>query len=178
MRKSIYGMIVIVATVASLSGCNSVTNKLAESDPAPSKVTKRETLIERDNPKSDNCELKRPGGGGQCEDGRHALAKNSTASKNKDRDFVPSDCTAFGLRGYKLLAELGHRMSEWKAYCSASGSGATSNASASGQQTPAGGDGSKGGTWFCEDSVDGSGNYGTFEMTLQTGRFYDCRKVN
>ncbi len=51
-------------------------------------------------------------------------------------------------------------------------------ASASGQQGAVEtGDGSKDGTWYC-DTVDGSGNYGTYEMTQHPERYINCKRVN
>lgn len=175
MGKARYAALVALAVAVGLSGCNTVSDKLSEPGPSSGKVTKRETRINRDAPKGDSCELKNPYGTGECDDGRHATAKGKSASKKTNRPLVPGDCTAFGLAGYAKLAELGHRMEEWKAYCSAQQAAQTPAAA---RQRPVTDDGDRGGTWFCEDSADGSGNYGTYEMTLQTNRYYDCKKVD
>lgn len=164
-----------MALAVGLTGCNTVANKVGEPGPSSGKVTKRETLIDRDAPQGKSCELKNPSGTGECDDGRGATNKGKTASKKSDRPFVPSDCTAFGLAGYAKLAELGHRMSEWKAYCNQQ---QAAEAPAPAAQAPATGNGGQGGTWYCDDKIDGSGNYGVYEMTLQTDRFYNCKKVD
>lgn len=165
--------LVALVFAMSLSGCGPVANKLAEPGPLSAKVSERNTRIHRDSAPGDSCELKHPAGTGQCEDGRHATTRNRPESKKTDRPFRPSDCTAYGIQGYALLAELGHRMSEWKAYCAASQT----------EQAPGSDDavvveGSQEGTWFCEDRLDGSGNYGTAEMTRHPERYYDCKRVD
>lgn len=159
-----------------LAGCVTVTDKLAEPGPGVGKpAPKKQTLIVTDadegRNQGDGCELKNPAGTGACEDGRQATTK---AKARTDRPFMPSDCTTYGLGGYALLAELGHRMKDWKAYCNAQAAAPAPAA----QQAVVTDDGDRGGTWFCEDSADGSGNYGTWEMTQHPERYYDCKQVD
>ena len=164
-----------------LAGCVTVTDKLAEPGPSAGKpAPKKQTLIVTDADEGRNqgkgCELKNPAGSGSCDDGQNAAvgAKPAAtkASARTDRPFRPSDCTTYGLGGYALLAELGHRMKDWKAYCNAQ------TATPAARQATVTDDGDRGDTWFCEDSVDGAGNYGTWEMTQHPDRYYDCKRVD
>ncbi|MCF8510419.1 MAG: hypothetical protein K9G43_03140 [Rhodobacteraceae bacterium] len=164
-----------------------MTDQLAASGPDLGKpAPKRQTLIVTDadegRNQGDGCELKNPTNAGTCDDGRNVIAQSKPAqpattqasaksSARTDRPFVPSDCTTYGLGGYALLAELGHRMKDWKAYCNA-------QESQSATQAVVTDDGDRGGTWYCEDNVDGSGNYGTWEMTQHPERYYDCKRVD
>ena len=115
-----------------------------------------------------NCELKNPTGTGSCEDGRGAKASASSASTGRGRPFKPSDCTTYGPGAYVLLAELSHRMTEWKAYCREQQAGSSSDVTSSRQNAAiedleTGGETDTGGTWYC-DTVDGSGMYGRYGM--------------
>lgn len=162
-----------LAIAALLAGCAS-----SSTDPGGgSSSSKGKSTVARNDGGGKGCELKNPTGTGPCEDGRGAKATASASGSKAGRPFRPSDCTTYGLGGYALLAELGSRMSEWKAYCSAQEAARSPSGSSAGQGPASGNDG-QGGTWFCEDRVDGSGNYGTFEMTRNTGRFYACKRVN
>lgn len=163
-----------------LCACVPVADKLSEPGPSAGKpAAKKQTLIVTDADEGKNqgkgCELKNPAGTGTCDDGTQAAAK---APARTDRPFQPSDCTTYGLGGYALLAELGHRMKDWKAYCNAQAAAPSPAPAPSARQAAATDDGDRGGTWYCDDKIDGAGNYGVWEMTLQTDRFYNCKRVD
>ncbi|MFC3179622.1 hypothetical protein [Cypionkella sinensis] len=141
---------------------------------------------------SKGCELKNPTGTGFCEDGRHGTGSTAAerAARKQPSDpyagFTPSQCeTGMGAMG-GFWGNLG-RVKQWQAYCAALENGElnnapTSNAAATARPAPQAAapidDGDHSGTWYCDDSVDGAGNYGTWEMTQHPERFYDCKRVN
>ena len=176
-------MVVVLAPLALvLAGCVTVTDKLAEPGPGAGKPTpKKQTLIVTDADEGKNqgkgCELKNPAGTGTCDDGRQAVA-GAKASARTDRPFVISDCADGNyFEDMRKLAELGHRKKEWLAYCRAWEDALAAPAPAAKKAAVTDG-GDRGGTWYCDDKVDGAGNYGTWEMTQMTDRYYNCYRAD
>jgi hypothetical protein len=133
--KSMKSLLVFAAAAIMLSAC--------VPDPAPTTSTPAQSSRPLSAQPGKNCELKNPTGTGNCEDGSSASAaadpQASSATTRRtaatDRPFVPSDCTAGIGRAYILMAELGHRMAAWKAYCSPGGGGLAAQAGDSGSQS-------------------------------------------
>ena len=165
---------VLLALMVGLAGCESSSQN---SDGPGASSSKRNAVSARDARNGKNCELKNPTGTGPCEDLRGSRGKASSASAKSERPFRPSDCTSYGLSGYARLAELGHRMTDWKAYCAAQEAAQSADQSSS-RQNAATGDGGTGGTWYC-DTVDGSGMYGRYGMRdLPNIDASTCKKVS
>jgi hypothetical protein len=199
MSQVIQGLMIALSFTIGLAGCNTVSDKLAEPAPSGGEIAKRETRIDRDAPRGNSCELKNPSGTGKCEDGRRATAeqlkttyisygpcrvmkqfKSETDDEWKKRDPEGSQCVAS--ENTRIRAELQERIDKLKAIGAwieknerlererkeaASRLSVTRNAAPSTDRS---------GTWYC-DTVDGSGAYGTFEMTRHP-RFVNCKKVN
>lgn len=165
---------ILLALIVSLAGCESSSQN---SDGPGASTAKRNAVATRNTGSGKNCELKNPTGTGPCEDPRGSKAKTSSASARSERPFRPSDCTSYGFDGYFLLAELGHRMKEWKAYC-AEQEAAQSADQPSSRQNETTGDGGTGGTWYC-DTTEGSGMYGRYGMRdLPNIDASTCKKVS
>lgn len=137
-----------------------------------------------------NCEVKSPTGQNRCveitsKDGatRPVPVTKARQTAGTDRPLVPSDCTTKGLAAYGLMAELGNRWQEWRAYCDRPDVLAVTEPqnqppTAAAKAAVRGDAGARAGTWYCDDSVDGAGNYGTWEMTKDPARYYNCKRVD
>lgn len=162
MYRSAMSLVLIIG----LAGCGTSQQSL---DGQGASLSTSSSGNSSDSATRENCELKNPTGTGPCEDGR---------------SFKPSDCTTRGLAAYPLLAELGHRMSDWKDYCSEQEAVADDDLPSSPAQSVASrtmsddGDGDTGGTWYC-DTLDGSGMYGIYGMRdLPNIDASTCKKVS
>lgn len=170
MRKTA----IVLGLMIGLSGCETSSQAPDGSGASSSKPTAATT---RRASGGENCELKNPTGTGPC-DPRGSRAKSQSAPAKTERPFRPSDCTSSGLAGYARLAELGHRMTEWKAYCAAQEAAQAADAPSSRRSGASGGDADPGGTWYC-DTVDGSGVYGRYGMrNLPEIDASTCKKVS
>lgn len=125
-----------------------------------------------------HCELVN-GPKGCADDGAGAAGKSGART---DRPFAPADCVDGNyFEDMRKLSELGHRRKDWLAYCNGLEAGAKQTAAPAASATSkskGGGNVPQDGTWYCEDSVDGAGNYGTWEMTRHPERYYDCKRVD
>lgn len=178
MGEKMWKPALILFLTAGLSGCE-MEQALMEQ---PKSSAKPSTEKSSTTPfVGSNCELKNPAGTGTCEDGRNPQSPKSAATA-ATANFDPADCKKQGFAAVGMVNALFYsgQLGKFQEFCRSieGGSAPAAPARKTATQKVVTDDGTGGGTWYCDDRIDGAGNYGVWEMTLQTDRFYNCKKVD